>query len=202
MKRFLQRSVLRYVLALPCLLTIAVAHAGNITTVFTTPTEYCFEQTVLRGDLDKTTLDYNLIIDTNDQFKNGNVFVGFRRRSQPDALWLSNGTSWSAYDSGNPVDVYANSYLTRYGSLQPVMHLPIIYLPQDLTAFAGDGEIWVGYGLRNSATETVKDAYQDMINNQRYKMIWSIGIGLVGSTTAARICLSATQMSVFKSNFL
>ncbi|WP_333873366.1 hypothetical protein [Methylobacter sp.] len=197
MKPFPQRSMLHHVLVLPCLLSVAVAQAAVTTTDFTAPTEYCFEQTVLRGELSKTTLEHNLLIAAADYYKNGNVFVGFRRRSQPDALWLLNGNSWSAYDSGNPIDVYPDSYsyqLTTPGVLQPVMHLPIIYVPLDLTAFSGDGEIWVGYGLRNSAEATVKEAYQDMITNQRYSRIWSIG---GDAPISVRICLTTTQMRLF-----
>lgn len=195
MKRFFQRSVLPRVLALSYLLTIPVAQADITTTAFTAPATYCFQQTVLRGEPDRTTLEHNLIVDTADHFKNGNVFVGFRRRSQPDALWLlNNNLKWSAYDSNNPID-FDPYQLNTSTPLQPVIPVPIIPLPLDLTAFLEDGEIWVGYGLRNSVEATVttlKDAYQDMINNQRYKRIWSIG----GTPISKLICLTSTQMRV------
>ncbi|MGZ5051965.1 MAG: hypothetical protein ACXWF8_04710 [Methylobacter sp.] len=192
MKRILQSSALRRVLALSYLLTIGVAQADFTTTVFTAPAAFCFQQTVLRGEPDRTTLEHNLIIDTPDHFKNGNVFVGFRRRSRPDALWLlNNNLKWSAYDSNNPID-FDPYQLTTTTPLQPVIPVPIIPLPLNLTAFLEDGEIWVGYGLRNSAQVTVKDAYQDMINNPRYKKIWSIG----GTPISKLICLTATQIRV------
>ena len=193
MKPFIQQPILRSVLAISCLLTTAVSQAAVTTTVFTTPTEYCFQQTVLRGELNKTTLDHNLIIATADHFKNGNVFVGFHLKSRPDTLWLlASNLKWSAYDGGNPIDFgpYGITTTEPLRQVMPVMPVPIIPLPLDLTAFSGDGEIWVGYGLRNSAE--VKDAYQDMINNQRYARIWSIG----GTPYSKLICLTATQMRV------
>lgn len=86
MKRILQSSTLRRALALSYLLTIAVSQAAVKTTIFNAPTEYCILKTELRGELDKTTLDHNLVIDTPDHFKNGNIFVGFRLKSKPEAL--------------------------------------------------------------------------------------------------------------------
>ncbi|WP_333873365.1 hypothetical protein [Methylobacter sp.] len=188
MKPFLQRLALHHVLALSCLLTTAVAQAVT-TTEFTAPTGYCFQQTVLRGAPDKTTLEHNLIIATADHFKNGNVFVGFRRRSQPDALWLlNNNLKWSAYDSGNPIDF--DPYQLTTTGLQPVMPVPIIPLPLDLTAFSGDGELLVGYGLGTNAA----DSFQDMVNNQRYSVVWIIG---GGDPISKLICLTATEMRVY-----
>lgn len=111
-------------------------------------------------------------------------------------MWLlGNDLTWSAYDSAKPInfDPYA---ITTSGPLLPLMPVPIIPLPLDLTVFSGDGEIWVGYGLRNSADATVKDAYQDMINNQRYKKVWLIGESIPFSKF---ICLTATKMRVDES---
>lgn len=66
------------------------------TVKFSAPAEYCFPQTSIRsesGKFDKIFLDHNLIINEQDHFKVGDIFVGFRRKSQPEILWLTNGTS-------------------------------------------------------------------------------------------------------------
>lgn len=160
--------------------------------IFTTPAEYCFFETVLHGELTKTTLDHNLVIAENDRFKVGDVFVGFRLRSRPDELWLlTNYLAWPKYDDSNPIAFDPYDVVSARG-LQPVIPVPIIPLPLDLTAFSGDGEIWVGYGIRNNEAATVKDSFQDMLSNRRYSRVWAIGNGPVSDT----ICLTATQMRV------
>lgn len=65
--------------------------------------------------------------------------------------------------------------------------------PIDVLAEAAAGELLVGYGLRNNATATVKDSFQDMVSKQRYSVVWVIG---APQRSSASICLSATQMTL------
>jgi hypothetical protein len=158
---------------------------------FSKPGRYCFEQTTLRGAPDKTILDHHLLIPPEDHLKTGDVFVGFRRNSQPDALWLYNGSTWVAADDNQYP--YSKAFIIS-SKLEPVMPTSIsYYAPIDVTEFAGDGEIWVGYGLRKDSTETEEDSFQDMISNQRYYRVWQIG-GSVDRQSV--ICLPITQMTV------
>lgn len=173
------------------LLGVSLAQADTVNTmVFSKPGQYCFEQTSLRGELDKTILDHHLLIPVEDHYKAGDVFVGFRRNSKADALWLSNGFHWRTYDDSE------FPYMNYLGTteLQPVIQVMVSYQPMDLNAFRGDGEIWVGYGLRKDEAATRKDSFQDMIDNHRYYRVWQIG-ALTVSGLNPTICLTATQMT-------
>jgi hypothetical protein len=169
------------------------------TFVFEKPAQYCFAQSEWRGGMSQATFDHHLTVAGNDQFKDGDVFVGFRLKSRPDTLWLSEGGGkWSVYDADTgPVAYYIEggdlpaSAIPQPTVLQPVMRMSIIPQPMDLTEFSGDGELLVGYGLRNSATATVKDSFQDMVNNQRFSVAWVVGAPL---ETTGLICLTTTEM--------
>ncbi|MGZ5050312.1 MAG: hypothetical protein ACXWF8_13235 [Methylobacter sp.] len=148
----------------------------------------CLFKTEIHGNLSQTTLAHNLIIAENDRSKAGDVFVGFLRNSRPGELWLlTDNQAWPKYDGANPA-AFAPNGIVSAGELKPVIALPIIPSPLDLTAFSGDGEIWVGYGLRNSASATENDSFQDMLNHQRYDKIWTIG----DKPTIDVICLPET----------
>ncbi|MGJ0431149.1 hypothetical protein [Methylobacter sp.] len=190
MKRFIQRSLLLGASA-GCLLGASLSQADDIvkTTEFSKPGQYCFDQTSLRGKFDKTILEHHLIIPSEDHFKTGDVFVGFRRNSQPDALWLTNGSTWRAYDDHE----YPYMPLRENIKLEPVIKAEVFYVPKDVTEYTEDGEIWVGYGVRQDETETREDSFQDMINNQRYYRVWRIG-DLVVEGLNPRICLTTTKM--------
>ena len=59
----MERLIPRLTLTIGFLLLTAAAHADvPETTTFPTPAEYCFEQTVVRGDITKLIFDHNLII--------------------------------------------------------------------------------------------------------------------------------------------
>lgn len=171
------------------------------TVKFSAPAEYCFPQTSVRSELgkfDKVILDHNVIISEQDHFKNGDIFVGFRRKSQPDVIWLTDGTSWlNAADTANTTPKnYPVILPNGNGTLQPVMPITLSNEPVDVSAYVGDGEVWVGYGLK-PAGETWEKSYADMISNSRFNKIWDI----TGSTPASglpgdllTICLTATEM--------
>ncbi|MBL8498167.1 hypothetical protein ABF87_04630 [Nitrosomonas sp. JL21] len=165
-------------------------------TKFSTPAEYCFPQTSLRGGFDKIILDHHVIISPEDHFKNGDVFVGARFKSKPDVLWLTDGFSWWNIDD-NHENAGPKSYTS--GKLQPIVPTSISYNPVDVTEFIEDGEIWVGYGLR-SESETWRESFEDMKRSQRFNLVWEIGVpgfsfpsaGLHG--VLPNICLTATEM--------
>lgn len=151
--------------------------------------EYCFEQTSQRGGLDRTILEHHLIVPPEDHFKPGEVFVGFRRKSEPDKLWLYGiWRDWIDFDDNQYL--YPKAFIP-VSKLEPVIEVPIFLDPTDVTEFAGDGEIWVGYGLRKDETSTEEDAFQDMMSNHRYYRLWQIGGSIEKNPT---VCLTTTQM--------
>lgn len=196
MKHIIQKFLLAHTL----LLSATLLHADTVK--FSAPAKYCFPQTSVRGELgkfDKVILDHNVIINEQDHFKTGDIFVGFRRKSQPDVIWLTNGAIWlNAADSNDSTPrnfsvIFPNG---DGGTLQPVMPITLSNEPIDISAYVGDGEVWVGYGLK-PAGETWEKSYADMISNSRFNKIWDI----TGSTPAAglpgdllTICLTATEM--------
>ena len=177
-------------ISVACLLSAAISQAEpKYTTVFSEPMEYCFEQTSLRGGFDRIILEHNLIVAPEDHFKPGEVFIGFRRKSEPDALWLTDGSEWRAYDDNeHPYMAYK-----RPAKLEPVIKAKIFMQQMDVTEFEGDGEIWVGYGLRKDESATEEDSFQDMMDNRRYYRLWQIGIGR--EEKFSTICLTATKMT-------
>ena len=83
MKFFIQKFLLA-----SALLLSALSSQADIVK-FSAPAEYCFPQTSVRSELgkfDKVILDHNLIVNEQDHFKSGDIFVGFRRKSQPDIV--------------------------------------------------------------------------------------------------------------------
>jgi hypothetical protein len=188
--KFFNRHWMLFGVSTTCLLSAAISQAEpKYTTVFSEPVEYCFEQTSLRGGLDRTILEHHLIVPPEDHFKLGEVFVGFRRKSEPDKLWLYGiFRNWIASDNNQYLYPKATIPVSK---LEPVIEVPIFLDPTDVTEFVGDGEIWVGYGLRKGETSTEEDAFQDMMDNQRYYRLWQIGGSIEKNST---VCLTATQM--------
>ena len=89
------------------------------------------------------------------------------------------------------ISTYIPRPLYAVSKLEPVIEVPIFLDPTDVTEFAGDGEIWVGYGLRKDETSTEEDAFQDMMSNHRYYRLWQIGGSIEKNPT---VCLTTTQM--------
>lgn len=174
------------------------SQADNIK--FTAPADYCFPQTSVRsefGKFNRIILDHNVIINEQDHFKTGDIFVGFRRKSQPDIIWLTDGNTWlNANDNNTTPKNYPIILPNGDGTLQPVMPITLSSEPIDVSGFVGDGEVWVGYGLKTTG-ETWEKSYADMIDKSRFSKIWDI----IGPTPASglpddlpTICLKATEM--------
>lgn len=161
--------------------------------VLSQPANLCLDQAEWSGDIRRVTLKYFLVVAPEHQGKSGDVFVGFRLKSQPDKRWLySPGLGWRAYDSNDP-----NQGPWPYRSAAGLFPLETIALgPQgDLSGFAGDGEILVGYGLRaNPGSFGAADTYKEMLDSQRFEVVWSVGADYLAAALYT-VCLKFTELS-------
>ncbi len=139
---------------------------------------YCFPQGVWSGDLENLTIHYHLIATPEDQNKYGDIFLGVRQKTQPERLWLfgfsMNNTgfttppNWIQYDNKQKPMVYAMGQ-----SISAITKINIISKAINLRQFEGDGEILIGYGLRNNEyTTSPIDSFNEMNKNNRFKVIW------------------------------
>lgn len=189
----------KFLLAAALLTGPACTVANGDITEFVLPAKYCFPQTFIRsefGRFDSVILDHNIIIDEENHFKHGDLYVAFRRKSQPDVLWFTDGTSWYSTADEDIPKAYPTILPHGDGRLQPVMPIMLSHTPIDVSAFVGDGEIWVGYGVKAEG-EPWHESFRDMLENQRYELIWDI----IGPTPFSGlrgvhpvICLTATEM--------
>lgn len=184
------------------------AQANIVTdTQFAKPGKICFPQTSLYTSSDEeltnVMLDHYLIVDEEDHYKIGDVFMIFRLKGQ-DREWFYDGSQWREriVDEANTyVDfLHHNSHLGTF-ELQPVIPTSISRYPINVSEFIGIGELWVGYGLR-SEEETSLVSYNEMIQNGRFNLVWEIGNtgeglgGLVNAPVSIpTICISMTEMT-------
>ncbi|WP_374563505.1 hypothetical protein, partial [Nitrosomonas sp.] len=121
MKRFLLQSALT---GIGLLVASATQANDEINTKFTSPGEICFPQSYLYAETNNfksVMLKHYLIVRKEDHYKTGDVFVGFRLKSQPDELWLYNGgVSWIMHENGKVPKFFANSAQIPFAQLQPV----------------------------------------------------------------------------------
>lgn len=185
MKRRVHRaSVCRSVLS-----AVAAFHAGvpaiaessppftTVTADYPTPSAYCFFPGEWSGDLQRTTLRYHLISRPEDQSKYADIFVGFRRPSDPARVWLLGIADYGVVGARptwvEHVPGRAPVALAMGQRLEPITRLTIIDTPMDLSALAGDGEVAVGYGLReNVAGSTTNHSFQEMLDRNRFAVVW------------------------------
>lgn len=140
--------------------------------------KYCFSQGFWSGDLENLTIYYHLIVPPEDQNKYSDIFLGFRQKTQPGKLWLfgfsmnntgvTTSPNWIQYDNKQTPMVYAMGQ-----SISAITKINIIGKAINLRQFEGDGEILIGYGLRNNEyTTSPIDSFNEMTNNNRLKVIW------------------------------
>jgi hypothetical protein len=140
----------------------------------------CFNLGEWTGDLGKAVLRYRLVIAPEHQRRYGDIFVGLRRRSAPDKLWLYgfsldasgrvSSLDWRLYD-GQSVPMAAE----MGQSFSAIHTVDILPRATDLTSLAGDAELLLGYGVRNNAVgSTPADAFKEMVDARRYSVIWQI----------------------------
>ncbi|MBX3615582.1 hypothetical protein [Nitrosomonas sp.] len=201
MKRFLLLSVLTGIYVL--FISAAFANDFDINTKFASPGKICFSQTNLYAETDNyksVMLNHYLIVRKEDHYKTGDVFVGFRLKSQPDVLWLYNGgVSWIKQEKGKVPEFFYNFAQIPLGQLQPVTPTSIFYHPINVSPYVGDGELWVGYGLR-SESETAQVSFDEMLSSNRFDLIWEIGNSLLQPRNISGppiICLTTTEMTEY-----
>lgn len=170
------------------------------------PSEVCFRQSSLIGDLDNMTLQHYLMVMPEHVEKTGRVFVGARLKNQPGVTWLTGGGNFWVEDRGNDVIPYPLSY--GYSSLQPIIPVTVFHKPVNLEDFVDDGEIWAGYGLwpeegpdnyhelahAGKIAEIFawrqRAAYEEMLASERFRKIWTAG----EYTEADEICMKVTEL--------
>lgn len=192
-----------------CLLSAATVHAQIVisdppeTTIFPESAEYCFPQTSLHREFTDSgfnlSLNYHLIIQNADHANAGDVFVGARFKSRPDELWLLSGNVWR--NSDDKVVSWPSVYVRYDDQLPPIVPISLSYDPVAVSTF-GDGEIWVGYGLRtnkNPTPEAFQESFDEMMRSQRFSLLWEMKPGKTPfpgelHAESSKICLKATQM--------
>lgn len=161
----------RLSLTLLCASIASVSFAEEVTEMFTapSPTQYCVEQTSVRGSYSNLVIDHNLIVAPKDTLKSGDVFIGVRFQSRPGELWLlSSDGGWRKINGDADL---ANAQYVEYEQLPLVVPVSAFYDPTDISAAIGDGQIWVGYGLSGEAG-TPQDSFAEMVESHRYNLIW------------------------------
>lgn len=202
--KFKIQKFLLAVLFLLSMIQVQATAQTEINTQFSKPSKICFPQISLyqkSGSLDNVMFDYYLTIPQEDHFKAGHIFVGFRLKSQPEALWLYDGIVWNKYDGTYPPLPFPPDTFDLY-ELQPVTRTSISIYPIDLSAYVSDGELWVGYGFRSpSSGISAQEAFDEMISSKRFKLIWEVGQtpGYIAGhfTELSVICISITEMTQF-----
>ncbi|MGJ8689732.1 MAG: hypothetical protein ACSHXZ_09455 [Gammaproteobacteria bacterium] len=192
-----------------CLLCATTTQAQIVTTeppettVFPEPAEYCFPQTSLHREFTGTgfnlRLNYHLIVPNTDLAKAGDVFVGARFKDRPNELWLLSGNTWR--NAEDKVGNWPSAYFRFDDQLRPIVPISFSYDPEVASTY-GDGEIWIGYGLRtnrNPTQEAFQESFDEMMRKQRFSLLWEIKAAntpFPGELHAesAQICLKATQM--------
>lgn len=165
------------------------------------PSSYCFAQGDLRGQLNATTIKYNLIIAPEHVKQPISMFVGFSRKSEPGKLWLLGGLpfesgTWKLY---HPAEKTINYPYPSLSQFPPIVGLYILREPTDLTRYDQDGELWVGYGLKSSAYgELNQEAFQEMLSANRYKKIWVVG--QKSNISISSVCINITWFTVTTAN--
>lgn len=187
------------------------------------PGKICFPQTQLHAKfpvgsdgprMDQVMLTHYLLVPEQDRFKAGHVFVGFRLQNQPGKLWLFNGSSWELketaimlnFSSDNDALRNLEDYTGRevVVPLQPVIPIRISNYPVDVSAFVGDGELLVGYGLSSTGDDNLgQEAFDEMMANNRFWRIWRVGElhfeqvpGVRTGGLLETICLEASKIHI------
>jgi hypothetical protein len=140
-------------------------------------------------------LDHYLIVNKEDHFKIGDVFVVFRLRGQ-DRQWLYNGTEWREYADPTIVGAFIQNPYLQTEELQPIIPTSISRYPINVSEYIGIGELWIGYGLR-SEVETFQVSYSEMVESGRLKLVWEVGKSVIpeDALDVSTLCISMTGMT-------
>ncbi|PXW91120.1 hypothetical protein C8R34_10129 [Nitrosomonas sp. Nm84] len=149
---------------------------GSKITEFSSPVELCLPEVAVRGKtFNSVGLSHYLVVPPEDHSKTGDIFVGFRLKNQPNDIWLTDGSSWWAATDEN---IFPQKAFKVFDKLPPFAYLEVFNNLVDVSAFVGIGEIWAGYGLRLGEGATWWDSFEEMMRNQRFKILWEIGPNL------------------------
>ncbi|MDY6981729.1 MAG: hypothetical protein SV422_01440 [Pseudomonadota bacterium] len=197
--------------AVVCALCTNVAWAQVViadppqTTVFKEPQEYCFAQTSLTPELNDLgshylRFSYHLLVGEEHQGRPGDIYVGARFRNRPDEWWLFSGAVWR--NAQHPTVPWPTAYVRFDDKLPAIWPVSLWYDPEALASL-GEGEIWIGYGLRDDPVPTqqaFQESFDEMLRSRRYSLFWEIkpeATPRPGKLHAesSTICLKATEMT-------
>ena len=163
-----------------------------------------FPQTTIHGEFSShgtyLTINYHVLVSDEDQGQSGDVYIGARFKSNPDEVWLLSGGVWR--NSENTTVGWPTSYVRFDDQLPPIVRTRISYDTESASTY-GEGEIWVGYGLRlnkNPTPAAFQESFAEMVQSKRYSLLWELkenesktypGV-LHGESS--EICLNTTQM--------
>lgn len=178
------------------------AHADIENSIeFSEPGKICVRQTSLYANSEELTsvmLDHYLIVNEEDHFQVGDVFVMFRIKGL-DRLWLYNGSEWKENLDQTHYEFFNQNHYLRTDRLQPIIPTSISNAPVNINEYIGIGELWIGYGLR-SESETSQASFNKMIESGRFKLIWEVGESIIPKDAplaldVSTICISITEMT-------
>lgn len=184
--------------ALAALYSGAVAAAANVTESVTTlsaPAEYCFPLGLVGvGGQDRTIL-YNLVVRAEDVGKQGDVFVKFSDGSSTADWWMQPKATLAGYVSytqpstSSWVNVSSASTPPAFssGALQPITFIDIALNPVNLLSTAGNGTLYVGYGLRTGSASSLNESFSEMLTHSRLVRVWRVNDQTLSSTSAPNL---------------
>ncbi|MDR0779555.1 MAG: hypothetical protein LBF16_02525 [Pseudomonadales bacterium] len=162
----MKNLIARLSVGILCSSIAAITSAADFTE--TLSSQYCVKQTSVRGDYANLIIDHNLTIAPEDRRKTGDIYVAARFKKSGEWWLLGDNMQWRKANS--EADLRSAARLS-YAQLPPVVPVQVFYDPADIRSVAGDGEIWVGYGLRKS-TESLDVSFAEMVAKQRYNLLW------------------------------
>ena len=155
------------------------------------PAEYCFNKLAVRGKSDAVIVEYNLVAEPEEYFRQADIYVVATFKSKPGTVRTTNGFEW--VDVNHPL--LGPVPYKSFDELQPITPISVFYHPADVRAAVGDGEIWIGYGFR-SENESTQASFDEMISSGRFELIWKAGhIDAVVEGSTIQICLTTTGMT-------
>ncbi|MEQ1638128.1 MAG: hypothetical protein ABL903_15720 [Methylococcales bacterium] len=154
------------------------------------PTELCINPVEWSGDLNKTSIQYFLVVKPEDHFKEGDMFLAYRPINKPAELWFHSltrgGSIWTKAEQNKapvPYNVDPNFKLKPIFRMQTGKDFDSV----NLANIEAPGEIIVGYGIGASP----EDSFQDMFKNKMFESIWRSD---AQNTTDYAYCLGVTKI--------
>lgn len=141
-------------------------------------------------------LRYNLAIPEPHHFKKGNVFVTFSHPNMQGKLWFSSGeapnatgyspATWHEHTEQGPVAYFS-------GELNPIILVNVMSKPMDISDLSG-GMVSISYGISETNSSTVADAYTEMTNNNSRAFLVPVVSSQNVSGVYDRYCFTVTSV--------